>query len=235
MDKKSFILIFLFVLSGLLYYLWTEPKIDILEVRITRVIDGDTVETDSLGKIRLIGINTPESNEIYYLEAKNFLEGNLLNKTVKFYNVEKDKYNRSLGYLFLGEANLNEEILGEGLGYLYYYERDKFYESLRKAEENAREKELGLWKISEDSSCLELINLKYVEEGERCTNGEILEIKNNCNKDFLVTIKDDATHIFKEEIKANSIFKKNFSCIFNDAGDSLYIREDKGLLIFYRY
>ena len=42
-------------------------------VFVTRVIDGDTIETEN-STIRLLGINTPERGKEYYGEAKDFLK-----------------------------------------------------------------------------------------------------------------------------------------------------------------
>src|SRR3989338_634297 len=48
---------------------------------VNRVIDGDTIESNKTS-IRLLGINTPEKGEEFYLEAKAFLEKEILNKSV---------------------------------------------------------------------------------------------------------------------------------------------------------
>ena len=75
---------------------------------------------------------------------------------------------------------------------------------------------------------IELIKLKTDEP-------EKLVLQNNCNKEIKIVFKDDATHIYRATINSNSQFTKEFSHIWNDAGDSIYIHDTKGLLIFYRY
>jgi len=47
--------------------------------------------------------------------------------------------------------------------------------------------------------------------------------------------KDDATHIYSAMVGARETFEESFSCIWNDAGDSLYVYAKDGLLLFYRY
>ena len=235
MRRKIIFLISLIILTGIIYYHLTEEKIPLITAKITKVIDGDTVQTEDGTKIRLKGINTPEKEELYYKEAKEFLENLVLNKTVQIEDYGLDKYKRTLGYLYLEKSLINLQIVEEGLAYSFEYETDSHSKEIRNSEGSARIKELNLWKKSPNTECIKLINLQYIEPIKRCTNGEVLQIENLCDKNFDVTIKDDATHVYKEKILANSIFSKNFSCIWNDDGDSLYLRDDKGLLIFYRY
>ena len=40
----------------------------------TRVIDGDTIEVDNIGRVRLVGINTPETNALGYDTSRRFVE-----------------------------------------------------------------------------------------------------------------------------------------------------------------
>ena len=78
---------------------------------IDRVIDGDTVESNGTS-IRLLGINTPERGEMYYLEAKEFLESLVLNETVRLeYGKEREeRYGRTLAYLYMGRENINLKL-----------------------------------------------------------------------------------------------------------------------------
>lgn len=231
------ILIFLlilnnFILLGFLFSQFTGRVIlERVQVNITRVIDGDTFDSD-IGKVRMLGINTPESKQPYYEQAKENLK-RYEGKQVELEFKEKDKYQRILGYLFYNNHLVNEQQLSLGLASLYYYKKDDYYPRLKKAEENARKNSLGIWKHSINYGCISLINLKYEEEGERCTNREQLTLNNQC-KSMSVTIKDDATHIYEQKIPSG-IFSMNFSCIWNDDGDSLYIYDSEGLLLFYRY
>ncbi|MCH7850608.1 MAG: thermonuclease family protein [Nanoarchaeota archaeon] len=230
MNKQTIIIAFLFITSGFLYYnLLVNPEIT-KSVFVARVIDGDTFEDNNGQRYRLKGINTPETNEPFYEEAKEFVIQNIENKSIEINSYGIDKYQRILAY-----SKINKDLLEEGLAYLYYYGTDSNYNELKKAEEGARISEVGLWKKSPNANCIELINLKFKESPKRCTNNEQLVLKNSCNIDLNIIIKDDATHIYKEKILQNSIFIKNFSCIWNNAGDTLYVRDELGLLIFYRY
>lgn len=201
-------------------------------VNITRVIDGDTLNSD-IGKIRLLGINTPEKNQPYYEQAKEFLqqyEGKQVQ--IERTNEDKDKYGRFLRYVFYNEEFINKEILKEGLANFYSYSEDKYTSDLRKAEKEARNNEKGIWKKSTNSECITLIKLKYTEE-KRCNNEEQLILNNECNS-LTLTLKDNANHIYNLNIE-NGIFIQNFSCIFNDEGDSIFIRDSQGLVLYYNY
>lgn len=228
MQIKSIFLLILFILSGIFYYNFTDADPVITSVNVERIIDGDTIEIEGAVKVRLKGINTPEKGMMGSEKAVEFLTESVLDREVELISFGEDKYGRILGFLFLENKNINKEILEKGFASLYYYERDEFYKDMFSAEEFARLNKLGIWEESTDISCLELVELKTSEP-------EKLILKNDCNKDLEILIKDDATHIYREKISSNSIFEKSFSHIWNDAGDSLYVFDDKGLLIFYRY
>jgi endonuclease YncB( thermonuclease family) len=227
MNKTSAILFILFILTGIFYYQLTDPK-TIREIKISEVIDGDTLKTTEGEKIRLKGINTPESDMPLSEEAKNLLEFLTKNKTLKLESHGTDKYGRTLGYIFEKSQNINEKILSRGLATLYYYEKDNHYKNLKQAEEFARINEQGLWKKSKNTACIELVEFKIDEP-------ELLTLKNHCDYQLNITFKDDATHIYKATIKSKSEYSKSTSHIWNDDGDSLYVHDQKGLLLFYRY
>ncbi len=224
------IIALLVILSFILYYNLTENTIKTQQTKVIRIVDGDTIETD-LGKIRLLGINTPEKNQPLHNEAENFLK-NLENKQVEIELHGKDKYSRFLAYIYFNNNLVNKNILENGLANLYYYDKDSHYSELKKAEESARNSELGIWKKSNNSNCIKLVSLLYKDNG-KCENQEQLILQNSCQK-LDVIIKDDANHIYSESVN-NGIFTKNFSCIWNDAGDTLYIRDNQGMILFYRY
>lgn len=238
MKRSSLWLLIVFLITGTIYYYavdnfsTTGNSIKKIPVLVIKVIDGDTLEIEGGEKVRLLGINTPEKKEFYANEAISFTK-QLENKTILLEVFDKDKYGRNLGYVFLDNKLFNEEILIRGYAHFYSYEDDKYTSQLKKAEEYARERELGIWKKSTNYNCLILEQLKYEEDGKRCTNKEQIILQNSCNT-LNVTIKDDATHI-EHVLIPKGIFQKNFSCTFNDDGDSLFIWDKSGLLVFERY
>jgi endonuclease YncB( thermonuclease family) len=237
------ILVFLLIFNTfiLLGYLVSESKItgqainERITVNVSRVIDGDTLVYETgktLQHCRLLGINTPEKKNPGYEEARDFLK-QYENKTIELDERGTDKYKRTLGYIYYENKLINSEILRLGLATLYVYDKDENYNQLEDAEQFARNNEQGLWKKSPNFGCIKLISLKYNEGGTRCTNNEQLILQNNCNT-LNIILKDDANHIEKINLKSG-IYTENFSCVWNDEGDSLYIRDEQGLILFYKY
>lgn len=226
-----------FILIGFLLSEHTGKVVyEVETANITRVIDGDTLETD-LGKVRLLGINTPEKSRFGYEEANSFLsqfEGEEVELVRTKEN--KDKYGRLLRYVFYNEKLVNEEILKLGLAHLYFYEEDDFTSKLNKAEENARNLQLGIWEKSRNncSNCIILVELNHVDPGE------YVLLKNTCNFECNLngwTIKDDATHLTKLDFSLQGKEKKKIDYegrVWNDNGDTLYLRDNKGLLVLWQ-
>ncbi len=228
MKLKHIIIAILFLISTTYYYNLTDPAPLITTAQVTRIIDGDTLSLDNSQKIRLLGINTPESNQPYYQEAKKFLTQKTQNKTIQIESQGPDKYSRILAHIFIDNENINAQILSQGLATLYYYDHDQYYDELKKAEEFARTNQLGLWKPSPNSHCIKITEFKTDEP-------EHLHLQNICNYKVDLTYKDDATHIYKATINPHETYKNNFSHIWNTNGDSIYIYDRKGLILFHRY
>ena len=238
------ILIFLVILTNLVFLGYFTSTITGEVVRETRVlanmsraIDGDTIDTN-LGRVRLLGINTPEKNKPFYQEAKDYLKQyENLTIELEMTNEDLDKYNRLLRYVFYKSTFINEEILAKGLANLYIYQEDKYTGRLEKAEEQARELELGIWQKSQDTcaSCIILKQLNPVDPGE------FIILKNICSFSCNLQgwqIKDTANHFTNLDfsLKANEEKKLEYDKIWNDAGDNFFLRDKQGLLVvFYRY
>lgn len=241
------ILIFLLILNSFILagFLVSEHANRIISINniekanLTRVIDGDTIETD-LGKIRLLGINTPEKNQEGYQQAKDFLKqfenkSITLEKTIE----DKDMYGRFLRYVFYQSRFLNKEILALGLAHFYTYNEDKYTSSLRQAEEQARNSELGIWEKSQNvcASCIVLIKLNEIDPGEYLILGNKCGF--SCNLAGWRIDDDSSSHTRKLDFSilagGNKRLDYNGS-VWNDDGDSFYLRDDSGkLVVFYRY
>ena len=129
-------------------------------VKVKRVVDGDTFVADAGERVRLIGVDTPEtvhpkkSVEFYGKEASAFLDSLIEGKIVRLeydWN-QKDKYGRILAYVWLDTLFINAEIIGQGYGhaYLKYPFKQEYMSMFRQLETEAREAGRGLW-ISEKS------------------------------------------------------------------------------------
>lgn len=119
-----------------------------------RVVDGDTIVLDSNERVRLIGVDTPETVhpskpvEFFGKEASAFTKRTVEGKKVRLeYDWQrKDKYGRTLAYVYLSDGTfLNAEIIKQGYGHAYTKFPFKYLETFRKYEREAREQGRGLW------------------------------------------------------------------------------------------
>ncbi len=117
-----------------------------LNGKITRVSDGDTVIlTDEKGvrkKIRLDGIDAPEVGQEYGDVATEFVKKNALNKIARVEVIGIDKYDRVLGVVYVGDLNINEALLSNGLAWQYHYNKNGKYTELVA---EAKQKRLNIW------------------------------------------------------------------------------------------
>lgn len=112
------------------------------------VIDGDTMDVEE-GRIRLSGINTPETGECYYQEAKDKLTELVLYKEVYLEEdmTLEDKYGRLLRYVYTNTTFINGFLVEHGYARVYdkYNETTKYYLTLKELESKAQEQHLGIW------------------------------------------------------------------------------------------
>jgi micrococcal nuclease len=117
-------------------------------VRVIRVIDGDTVEMERLGKVRLIGVDAPEKERCYDDAATRFTRDRLEYQVVQYELGEepKDRYDRTLAYLSREGEMHNEELLREGYAkVLTIPPNDKYEARFERAERDAKKADEGLW------------------------------------------------------------------------------------------
>lgn len=78
-----------------------------------KVVDGDTIWVEGIGKIRFVQVNTPERGEPGYHEAKDYVKEKCLGKTVYLDIDDKkhyDKYNRTLAIVYTENLDINREL-----------------------------------------------------------------------------------------------------------------------------
>lgn len=117
--------------------------------KVVGVADGDTITVLSPEKqqfrIRLFGIDSPESNQAFGSKAKQFTSEQCFGKNVTVEDKGKDRYGRTIGVVQLpGGTNLNLSIVRNGYAWWYrdYAAKEKEYQA---AETEAREAKRGLW------------------------------------------------------------------------------------------
>ena len=158
----------LIVLTGLalVFPVCAERPAATLQGTVTWVDDGDTIEIEKLGKVRLIGIDTPErensprdeflkrqgvsatrQREIYRI-AKAFNIKYVKGQTVSltFDHPPRDRYGRLLAYVYLPDGRLlNRILLEQGMAVVYRKFTFRMKTDFLAAEEQARLAGVGLW------------------------------------------------------------------------------------------
>ena len=267
--KISLIVILIIVLIAINYNFvdnWLSENFDVVEKEsffVSRVIDGDTVEIENLGNkesVRLIGINTPERGEEIYGEAKTFLESQVVNKTaeLEYGKTKRDQYGRTLAYIYINNENVNEKIVENGYGNVYFLEDDKYEKPFRQAWEECLVKNINLCEKSEDvcSSCIDLEKISVPMQA--------ITLYNTCDFSCSIkgwSVKDEGRKKFtfgNVRIAPNSELKLSVSkstinqsnqlndpgrvywvrndYVWTQAGDSVILRDDKNkLVLFFSY
>lgn len=124
--KLRHYIILIIGIAGLIYlrmqYTDGGPKDDGLYT-VIRVIDGDTVELDGRGTVRLLFIDTPEKGEMYYDSAKIFLQEQILGQQVSVVpgSRARDPYGRLLAFVYLDTTLINLELVRHGFAGMYLY------------------------------------------------------------------------------------------------------------------
>jgi micrococcal nuclease len=134
---------------------------NVILFKVSRVIDGDTLDIDMNGKIeriRLIGMDTPETVDPRKVvqcfgkeasdKAKEMLNGKMVSLEADNSQGERDGYKRLLRYVYLEDGTFfNKYMIAEGYAHEYTYQSNpyKYQLDFKEAEKQARETAKGLW------------------------------------------------------------------------------------------
>jgi micrococcal nuclease len=119
---------------------------------VVGIVDGDTIDVkinNQVYRVRYIGIDTPERNEIFYSQATQFNQILVFNKTVTLVKdvSETDQFNRLLRYVIVGDIFVNYELANEGYAVSSTYPPDIACSTeFSSAERKAQIAEVGFWK-----------------------------------------------------------------------------------------
>ncbi|PKN12729.1 MAG: thermonuclease [Deltaproteobacteria bacterium HGW-Deltaproteobacteria-4] len=134
--------------------------------RVSWIYDGDTIKVDGVGKVRLLGIDTPERKASE--RDKSFRRAGIAPKqlrrgakqatdflirtakgqvvTLTFDRERRDHYGRTLAYVTLTDGRLlNRELLREGLACVYRRFDFRMKDDFIRVEAAARAGGHGLW------------------------------------------------------------------------------------------
>jgi micrococcal nuclease len=124
------------------------------QARLTKHTDGDTFYLSGIGKVRLIGIDTPEvfgEQECFGRQASSFVERTVPVGARVRYRLgveERDRYGRALAYVWLDDGRfLNRMLVARGFAQPLTVPPNVEYEDIFvRAARRAREAGRGLWR-----------------------------------------------------------------------------------------
>ncbi|WP_272698684.1 thermonuclease family protein [Desulfovibrio sp. Fe33] len=123
-----------------------------ISVRFLNVLDGDSLRVEYRGdalEVRLIGVDAPEYRQEFSRKAREFSLRFCHRKTLRleFDRQRRDRYGRTLAYVYDGERMLNEEIVRAGLAIPVKIKPNaRHYSRFKLAEKEARAKRHGFWR-----------------------------------------------------------------------------------------
>ena len=101
------------------------------------------VDNKTTVKIRLASIDCPERKQPFSAVATKFTSDAIFGRQVTVLVDSKDRYGRSIGWVYYDDKNLNEELLKAGLA--WHFRRYSKDEKLQALEDEARANKVGLW------------------------------------------------------------------------------------------
>jgi micrococcal nuclease len=135
----------LFLLSAIAAVaLWAED----FTGKVVAITDGDTIKVMHNGaaeRVRLWGIDCPESKQAFGTRATQFTGDLAFGQTVTVEVRDVDRYKRTVAEIILPDGrNLNQEIVRAGFAW-WYRQYAKHDEVLHAFEDEARASHRGLW------------------------------------------------------------------------------------------
>ena len=128
-----------------------EAPVAVLAGKVTRVIDGDTIDVLLASgpiRVRLQGIDAPERNQPGGAAATAWLTKQLRDQQVLLEPVSQDQYDRMVAVVHLQDRNINRELVQQGQAWAYRSYLRRSDAQLCEIEERARRARLGLWATS---------------------------------------------------------------------------------------
>lgn len=165
--------VFVMIASYLVSYIYPPPKEQFLiegVYEVERVVDGDTLLLSNGVRVRLMGIDTPETVkpnsevEPFGPEASAFTKEAVARSGNRVYIRQDcdrfDMYGRNLAFVFLGDSDgagvpfLNEELVRAGLAraIMTFNYSPAIKRRLKKAQQEAIDARRGIWSLPENQN-----------------------------------------------------------------------------------
>ncbi len=196
--KQIKIIFFLLIFALFSMVVKSENLVEVKNVKVIRIIDGDTIVAEVDNKqerIRFMGIQAPElftdPPEDFSFESKEEVERLLQNKyiTIKYTpKYKRDKYKRILADLYVEDSNLwvNGHLIEKGLAFTYILNRNPipFVKELLELESKAIADNLTFWQ----NENYRIIDVDEIEKhmGEyKLVRAEVKDIINTKNSTWI--------------------------------------------------
>jgi micrococcal nuclease len=128
----------------------TSPRRETQSCTVARIVDGDTIECARTGRVRLIGMDTPEANQAPFGAQASAALAALISVGAEVRLEQdidaRDQYGRLLAYVWVGRTMINWRMVREGWAVLLTYQPNvQYVDWFIDAERLAREERRGLW------------------------------------------------------------------------------------------
>jgi micrococcal nuclease len=140
--------VFKYIIPILILFLFASP-VPAWKGRVVAIKDGDTIEVlhnNRPERIRLYGIDCPELHQDFGSKAKEFTSEWVFGKIVGVEPVDRDRYGRTVAWVWVHGKSLNKELVRAGLAWHYKQYAPENAE-LEQKEVEARSEKIGIWSM----------------------------------------------------------------------------------------
>jgi micrococcal nuclease len=131
----------------LIFFLLLIPSPNSFYAKVVGVHDGDSITVLTASnqqiKVRLEGVDCPELKQDYGQKAKQYTSSLCFQKQVRIETTGKDRYGRTLAFVYVGNTCINKELLKAGMA--WHFKKYNSNSELGRLENAARSKKTGLW------------------------------------------------------------------------------------------
>lgn len=123
-------------------------KSSVLAGRVVKIVDGDTIDVQLQSgpiRIRFHGVDAPERSQHHGKAATAALSALIMGKDVQIEPFDQDRYERLVGIVYLGDLNVNAELVRNGHAWAMRRYMRKADAALCSLESEARLDHRGLW------------------------------------------------------------------------------------------
>ncbi len=140
---------YIFILV-VLFFLSVSVSAQTLTGKVVGITDGDTITildgNNRQHKIRLYGIDTPESGQAFGKAAEQHTSGLVARKTVDVTTYDTDRHGRIVGVVKVNGKNVNQSLISAGYAWQYgKYCKASFCDDWIHLENKAKLSKIGLW------------------------------------------------------------------------------------------